>query len=341
MRLNNWIRLLQKCLLLAFCIVVFSVTQANIIADVIVIDGKFFMVDAEGRVLSTQDGEAWQVSVIKEGVGMHGLAWNGSVLIAVDKRGNIHRSDDQLSWTTVAENMSDDLWRLASDGKEFIAIGRHQMVYSQESGRYWFPVDFNFSENMLWDVAWYGDRYFLLTGQGVYESKDGQRWQFIDGSPAGTMGIARGNDQYVLVGAKGLIRKGNDIANLKEVESRISEDLDDIVWTGKRFVAIGPSGIIICSDNGELWEKVESTTNANLYAVASNSKHIMAVGSWPYIDGRGPGSRSSLGNTALISENGFKWQNMGAHMPPVSWVKERMTPKYSTTTNQGTSTTSK
>ncbi|MBN2036274.1 MAG: T9SS type A sorting domain-containing protein [Chitinispirillaceae bacterium] len=61
-------------------------------------------------------------------------------------------------------------------------------------------------------------------------------------------------------------------------ESGTTLSLRSIVWTGERLVAVGDSGIILTSENGETWEACSSGTNKDLASIAWTGEKLMAVG---------------------------------------------------------------
>ena len=54
--------------------------------------------------------------------------------------------------------------------------------------------------------------------------------------------------------------------------------LNDVVWDGNFFIAVGDGGLILTSADGIDWAERESDTDANLNAVAACGPDIMAVG---------------------------------------------------------------
>jgi len=54
--------------------------------------------------------------------------------------------------------------------------------------------------------------------------------------------------------------------------------LNDVVWDGSFFIAVGNGGLVLTSADGIDWAERESATDANLNAVAACGPDIMAVG---------------------------------------------------------------
>jgi photosystem II stability/assembly factor-like uncharacterized protein len=54
--------------------------------------------------------------------------------------------------------------------------------------------------------------------------------------------------------------------------------LNDVLWDGDNFIAVGDGGAIMTSADGIDWAEQESGTDVNLHAVASHGTNIVAVG---------------------------------------------------------------
>jgi photosystem II stability/assembly factor-like uncharacterized protein len=69
--------------------------------------------------------------------------------------------------------------------------------------------------------------------------------------------------------------------------------LNDVLWDGDIFIAVGDSGAILTSADGLAWAEQDSGTSANLHAVASRGANIVVVG--------------SDATVLLSSDNGKSW----------------------------------
>jgi hypothetical protein len=54
--------------------------------------------------------------------------------------------------------------------------------------------------------------------------------------------------------------------------------LNDVIWSGERFIAVGDDGVILTSQNGIDWTQQVSGTDAGLNAITSDGSDIVAVG---------------------------------------------------------------
>ena len=60
--------------------------------------------------------------------------------------------------------------------------------------------------------------------------------------------------------------------------SGLPHTLFDVVWNGTVFITVGERGVILTSADGINWQAIESGTDANLYAVATDGPFVIAVG---------------------------------------------------------------
>ncbi|MBN1604514.1 MAG: hypothetical protein JW915_23090, partial [Chitinispirillaceae bacterium] len=76
-------------------------------------------------------------------------------------------------------------------------------------------------------------------------------------------------------------------------ESGTTANLTSIVWTDEKLVAVGDSGVILVSENGEVWETCSSGTEKDLVSIAWTSEKLVAVGN---------------SGTLITSEDGIIWE---------------------------------
>lgn len=112
----------------------------------------------------------------------------------------------------------------------------------------------------------------------------------LDTSEGGLLGflglLARTNRVYVAVGANGAAYTSSDGLTWEQstVVADTSIDVEDVVWTGSRFIAVGGSatscGIFLSAD-GRTWENVVTpscTTRLRGVAASSDGTRVMTVG---------------------------------------------------------------
>jgi uncharacterized repeat protein (TIGR01451 family) len=74
--------------------------------------------------------------------------------------------------------------------------------------------------------------------------------------------------------------------------STVSEELNDVIWTGSLYVVIGKNGTILTSTDGEVWTQRTSNVVNWLLGIAWNGSRFVAVGS---------------GGAIVTSDDGLTW----------------------------------
>lgn len=167
----------------------------------------------------------------------------------------------------------------------------------------------NHIAGLLWD-----GRHFLAVGDRntILRSKDGMAWESV--APAGIPwigGIAHNGSLYVLV--------GSTVIDNRPI--RISEDgvawtsvplegphLEDVIWTGKEFVAVGWSGAVARSDNGREEWRWQKLGNSRLNDAAYNGSQYVLVGDSGSLFVSGDSSNWKIGNLSVSEDlNSVQW----------------------------------
>lgn len=132
--------------------------------------------------------------------------------------------------------------------------------------------------------------FCLFSAQVV--SGDWHHWEWVNPKPHGKrlQGVAASDSLIVAVGISGTIFVSEDGLNWEHALSLGGGlYLEDVVWTGTRFVAVGgyslglgePAyhpGVIYASDDGWNWEKVFEAEGTIFHNVHFNGSQVLAVG---------------------------------------------------------------
>ncbi len=119
-------------------------------------------------------------------------------------------------------------------------------------------------------------------------------WQVQTMGSNGLKGVAYSPDLnlFAAVGNSGTILTSPDGDIWTPRSSGITSTLEKVVYGRARFVAVGSGGAIVTSFNGQTWNPGSSGTGAVLYGVACNNDLFVAVGA---------------GGTILTSPDGISW----------------------------------
>ena len=251
---------------------------------------------------------SWKLrSQMGSGLGtLNDIVWTGFEYAAVSSSGRI------AVWNNNEEpKMSDQSF----SGLNSITYGSGQLVAVSDTGQIINSYDGSmWTANKITDkkldtIGWSDDNIYIAAGESgtIWSSTDGLSW--VDVSPPGAdsvsfKGVAYNGLYWLAVGSesgKAAVYKSSEGSweNLFPEETEILDlpALNDIIYDGSKFVAVGDSGTIVKSSDGQTWEEFSDLTiNNNLNAIARGSRindalHYIIVGdsgtiiTWNAMDG--------------------------------------------------------
>lgn len=153
--------------------------------------------------------------------GGRALHWDGSVYVAVGWGGEIFTSatatadylpTNATSWTarTNAAVTTSDLNAVTKGPGRHVAVGSGgTVITSDDGGSTWVARNSGFG-SALYDVAWTGTDYVAVGyGGAILTSNDGISWSIYDHGGSDLYGVAAGNGEVIVVGAKGRVIRRN------------------------------------------------------------------------------------------------------------------------------------
>jgi hypothetical protein len=223
-------------------------------------NGRYLASSLAGAQAVSEDGLHWvrspQAASIRSAaaLGTKTLGTDGSL-----DSGYLYLSLDGASWKRVSADSQGvpPVWNqisgLASNGQIAVAVGNHWVDGVSGSGSGLSAVT---SDGVKWSfrpsqefksafrVCWEKDRFFALHLNVLASSFDGLSW-----SPAA----------YLPPSAFPF----------------------DVAWTGKQFIAVGASGLILASDEGSYWQDAQSPfdVSVNFSSVAWTGSRLILAGS--------------------------------------------------------------
>ena len=238
------------------------------------------------------------------------IAWNGEVFVAVAENGDIIYSKDAIFWDKVAtkvEDLQDVYW----NGKQFLVVGNRGKYLTSDNGQDWVigptikrASGSDYTEH-LEGIAWNGSMYAVVSNSGnILTTKDAKSWNIVSTGTGGTFySIAWNGSMFVAVGAGGSVVISKDANTWTSIATGIEgiSYLDDIIWDGNKFIAVGQSSDcarIITSTNGVKWSLVHKSSvyNTSLRSVIYTGSQYISVGGYFYND-----------STVLRSVDGSNW----------------------------------
>ena len=197
-------------------------------------------------------------------------------------------------------------------GSQYVAVG--EGIFTSPDGVTWTERPTGVSQ-ALNAVTWTGSR-FVAVGNGgtVLTSTDGASWA-LQGVPAALepvlKGVAASGNMYVAVGTQWstatstyaeLILTSADGVTWNKAAQSYSMALDDVVWSGTKFVAAGTElggmnalAAVLVSADGVTWTKHLVGALSTLQEIAWSGSKFLATGN----------------AGAVISADGITWTQVG------------------------------
>jgi hypothetical protein len=181
------------------------------------------------------------------------------------------------AWTDLGAGPQMPLLQVRWLAGRFVAVGRYETLETSPDGLQWSqtglsPV-YGPPDTALNDVSWNGSTYVAV---GFYPTES-----------SGAFG-------YPIIKVSPDLSSWTSIAAPPGGGDR--EELDGIVWTGARFVAVGRNnsgGVVFVSDDGRSWTRISGPGGAG---IVWNGRELVAVG-------------GAVGPVVWRSEDGLTWQS--------------------------------
>ncbi|MEJ2619466.1 MAG: hypothetical protein P8163_04240 [Candidatus Thiodiazotropha sp.] len=252
-------------------------------------------------VTETQTGVWTWRNALPQGNGLHDIAWNGSLLVAVGINGTIITSPDHEQWTVQNSGTELIFESVIWTGSQFVAVGgtysQTGLVATSPDGIAWTVQNTGIT-TPFYDVAWDGNQMIAVGEQGtIARSMDGINWSQVQVSANGLelfYGIEWTGERFVAVGMDGtggitLISPNGtqwseaSVPSVSGSFAGIGAWPTDVVWTGNLAVAVGTNGLILSSSDGRIWEVQDSGTTDNFARVIWTGSRFIAMGISPLI----------------------------------------------------------
>lgn len=272
--------------------------------------GRLVAVGRTGAVFGSLDGSAWEAGSSGTTVDLGAVTWTGTRFVAAERQylggpdplplAGILTSPAGAAWTRTTLSGAVSYQTFASDGSRLLLAGSKCVIQpiegcgagalvamSEDDGASWSVTE-PAGLGAFTDVLWAGSRFLALHGDAVVASLDGVSWV-----PAGVslgfwpMALGLGDAGLVAVGGGGGIATSTDGTGWTPIaSSHYGPDLADVVWTGTRFVAVGPGSFgsaptVRVSADGLTWTAVDTAAfsgRSGLSDVAWSGARLAAIG---------------------------------------------------------------
>ena len=264
--------------------------------------GQLVAVGGGGVVATSDDGLSWTMSDSEVAVPLFAVTSYDDQLVAAGLLGTTVTSHDGVTWFTVDVPTLSALRDLHTgpDGRLYAVSS--DGAYVTSDAVFWErePTGDATPRGLLGAVS-SRDGLIAVGELGLisYRDRSGEWRQLSHGSTAWWSGFAASTRRAVLVGENpggdgGVIAIAEPTGRIWQVAARLEHGVNDVVWTGSQFIAVGDHGTIWLSPDGLDWSPPETTPRriAPLAAIVWTDRGAVAVGG---------------GGTVLTSATGAEW----------------------------------
>ena len=114
--------------------------------------------------------------------------------------------------------------------------------------------------------------YVNAQDNGILEQ--GSLQSNVDVCSADLNSVASNSNICVTVGNNGVIRTSTDYSNWVGRDSGTLSNLKSVVWSDKKFVAVGDGGTIVISSDGIKWSKPQKTSGTKKTIINGQNNYV-------------------------------------------------------------------
>ncbi len=233
------------------------------------INNQFMASGDLGKLVTSPDGNSWTLQNTGVSSLLRGIAWSGSIYVVVGSNNTIISSPDRINWTPrLSAATGLDIASVVWSGAGFIAVGEdltsnRSVMLSSTNGISWTILPFAVSGGRLNAIVHNGTQ-FVAVGKALgapllLTSSNGIDWTNRSSSVSGGIelnDITWTGTKYVAVGFS-ITAASPDGINWS-ANTNISWGPGGVAWSGNRLMAAGIGGIYSSAD-GLNWMKTYDT----------------------------------------------------------------------------------
>ncbi|HWR82616.1 MAG TPA: Ig-like domain-containing protein [Candidatus Deferrimicrobium sp.] len=203
-------------------------------------------------IVLSVDGVVWRTLITDLDQALFGVTWTGSEFIAVGANGYIVRSFDGRGWQEIFSPTDQWLYDVTKFNFKLFACGHSGTIITSSNGDFWTREESGTNETLL-DMLVFQDTLLAVGYSGIIlASADGSTWtQRASGTAVHLGAVTRGQTpdgpRVIAVGQNGTVLDSPDGLTWVERETPVSADLNDVIWDGRQFIAVGADGVILVS----------------------------------------------------------------------------------------------
>ena len=228
-----------------------------------------------GRIYSSADGVTW-TSLNTPSAGLRRIAFGTGRLVAAGNSGELQTSTNGTTWTAGTAGTAESLLGVNYVNGQFIAVGTNGVIRSSLDGLTWTGRNSSGNRSNLQNVV-FGQGLYLIPGQSgttgrtLLSSNDGLIWRetIIGAGAVGTSlrAAAAGPNELVAVGTSGTILHSSNGQRWNSRTSGTSSQLNDVTFGAGLFIAVGNSGVVLASADALTWSPQAAPANLALNGI--------------------------------------------------------------------------
>lgn len=193
--------------------------------------------------------------------------------------------DDGITWQSRNADSEYHLFGIATNENRIMTVGKGLVLLSsKDSGFKWEVMYKGTKQLSFYDIA-FGNGFWIAVGEGyrnviVVEDSNNKIEEHGVGTKNTLKGVAfsKNDNSWVIVGHEGVVFNSKDNGSSWEQKySGTTEDLLSVAFNGKRFIAVGTNGIILTSEDGSMWKKVQIDNNSTFRSISCTNTHWLAI----------------------------------------------------------------
>jgi len=256
------------------------------------VNNSFIIVGNKGIILTSENGDKWSKHITKSMGNYYGVVYVKEKYIFVGSRGEIISSQDLKVWETLETNNQTFQYKdIIFDGNIFFAIGTEGKIKVSSDSKKWADFSFHHINSISSN-----ENLIVMVGNSgaAYTSKNGRKWdaKYIDTSENLNKVVAK-KEGFAAVGTSGTIAVSKDsnkwrVTQLKlddKVEEKTLKNKSDkknnlkgVDFSDGKYIAVGTKGLVLVSDDGKTWRKIDVDTDKNFHDISFGNKYFVAVG---------------------------------------------------------------
>ncbi len=238
-------------------------------------------------VMTSDGGRKFRTRKPPEASGLRDVLPLGeSHALVVGESGALFETKDKETWSKIETGTSVCLFAIERAHGSIWISGEAGFVLCSADGTAWrkprlgeVPKSLGRIQRLtntfgaLWLLGYDGRLAFLRSADGDPKLAPLEAGKPLTGIAFSPRGVG------VVVGDGGTVfRSTNKGQAWTAIESGVEEDIEDVAWHDGRFVAVGAEGMLLVSEDGEKFSKVDTNRDEHLWAVTSDGAGVLIGG---------------------------------------------------------------